>query len=152
MSDSERILFLEAALLNRDQQVASLESQLALALTRIAELQTKLGLNSQNSSKPPSSNPPHFQHSPKPPTGKKTGAQPGHKGHKRELAPPQEVTHFISQIPTQCQHCMLPLTGQDPAPQLHQVIDIAPIKPIITEYQLHKLTCRACGKETQNRC
>ena len=115
----------------------------------IASLQEQLRKNSQNSSKPPSSNPPSFQRAPKPPTGKKPGAQKGHKGHKRDLFPAAQVDAFVSQFPAQCEGCESPLVGEDPAPLRHQVVEIPPIKPLITEYQLHKLSCQVCGKETR---
>lgn len=115
----------------------------------IVSLQEQLRKNSQNSSKPPSSNPPNFQRTPKPPTGKKPGAQKGHPGHKRNLFPPEQVTAFVPQIPSHCAECNHELTGEDPTPLLHQVVEIPPIKPKITEYQLHKLSCSVCGKETR---
>ena len=90
----------------------------------IASLQEQLRKNSQNSSKPPSSNPPSFQRAPKPPTGKKQGAQKGHKGHKRDLFPAAQVDAFVSQFPAQCEGCESPLVGEDPAPLRHQVVEI----------------------------
>ena len=130
-------------------KISQLEAQLASALALIADLREQLRKNSQNSSKPPSSNPPNFQRTPKPPTGKKPGAQKGHPGHKRNLFPPEQVNVFVPQRPSHCAECNHQLTGEDPTPLLHQVVEIPPIKPLITEYQLHKLTCSMCGKETR---
>ena len=42
-----------------------------------------------------------------------------------------------------------PLQGEDPQPQRHQVTEIPPVKPVVTEYQLHQLVCPACGEVTR---
>jgi transposase len=51
--------------------------------------------------------------------------------------------------PEQCAGCRAPLTGDDATPFRHQVIEIPPIKPVVTEYQWHQLVCRACGETTR---
>jgi transposase len=51
--------------------------------------------------------------------------------------------------PTQCTHCHTPLSGDDPQPWRHQVIEIPPIEPRVTEYQWHRLRCAACGEVTR---
>ena len=48
---------------------------------RVADLETRLGKNSKNSSKPPSTDPPNIKHAKRNPSGKKQGAQPGQPGH-----------------------------------------------------------------------
>ena len=42
-----------------------------------------------------------------------------------------------------------PLRGDDPKPWRHQVIELPPIKPVVTEYQWHQLVCAACGEVTR---
>ena len=37
----------------------------------------------------------------------------------------------------------------DPKPWRHQVIEMPPIKPVVTEYQWHQLACPACGETTR---
>ena len=79
---------------------AELKAQLAAALARIAELEARLGMNSRNSSKPPSSDPPNVAARPKKkPSGRKRGGQPGHKGTTRSLLPPEEVDRIVEQAP-----------------------------------------------------
>src|SRR6188472_3091760 len=59
---------------------------------RIAELESKLNLNSTNSSKTPSTDPPAVKFKrrpPVPPSGRKRGGQPGHPRHIRALVPPE---------------------------------------------------------------
>jgi transposase len=50
--------------------------------------------------------------------------------------------------PSECRRCGTRLIGCDPAPLRHQVWELPPIKPIVTEYQRHRLTCRSCGETT----
>src|SRR3954451_15001897 len=62
---------------------AALRSQIVGLLARVAELEHRLGLNSSNSGKPPSSDglkkPPRVSNQ-RGPTDKKTGGQAGHPG------------------------------------------------------------------------
>ena len=48
----------------------------------------------------------------------------------------------------QCRKCNARLKGKDPEPLRHQVIELPEIKPIVTEYQQHRLTCKCCGTQT----
>lgn len=115
---------------------------------RIAELEAKLGKNSTNSSKPPSTTHPHG----KPPGSKKKsrrkpGGQPGHPKHERDLVPTDQCQDVVPCVPTACRRCGQVLTGTDPDPLRHQVWEIPDIQPLITEYQQHRLTC-SCGCST----
>jgi len=49
----------------------------------------------------------------------------------------------------QCRGCHAPLSGDDPTPFRHQVMEIPPIQPVVTEYQWHQLVCPACGETTR---
>jgi transposase len=51
--------------------------------------------------------------------------------------------------PEQCLSCHASLAGDDPRPWRHQVIELPPIKPVVTEYQWHQLLCSACGEVTR---
>ena len=51
--------------------------------------------------------------------------------------------------PEQCAHCQGPLSGDDPKPWRHQVIELPPIQPVVTEYQWHQLVCSECGEVTR---
>jgi len=116
---------------------------------RVAELERRLGQNSRNSSKPPSSDPPSAPpRAPRVPSGRKPGGQPNHPKHERDLLPPEHVTHLIPVKPERCKKCRRRLEGMDPHPQRHQVTDLPPITPVVTEYQLHALTCAGCQTVT----
>lgn len=117
---------------------------------KISELERRLGQNPANSSLPPSSQHPHADKiKPKRPKSKrKPGGQPGHPKHERALVPAEQVSEIIPLIPPNCRGCGESLTGEDLDPLRHQVWEIPPIEPIITEYQRHRLSCPNCGKIT----
>ena len=139
---------LVAKLLARDAERDALVARLE---KRVAELEEKLGLSSRNSSKPPSSDPPTVPPKPKPPTGRKPGGQPGHKGHRRTMFPPEQVTEIVECKPERCAGCHGKLRGTDPAPDVHQVGELPKIEPVVTEYRLHTLACRCCGRSTRGQ-
>src|SRR5262245_27576617 len=69
-------------------------------LQRLTRLEARLNQTSQNSSRPPSSDPPQARpRRTKEPTGRKTGGQPGHTGHQRQLKPVSAVDHIIEVRP-----------------------------------------------------
>ena len=86
----------------------------------------------------------------KAPTGRRPGGQPGHKKRERALVPVERVDKFVDVRPETCDSCDRRLTGDDPDPRRHQVIDLPPMTPIITEYREHLLRCR-CGATTRAR-
>jgi transposase len=125
-----------------EQRIAKLEAE-------VRELTARLNQNSQNSSKPPSSDGPHVKRKPpKPASGRKLGGQPGHAPHQRALVPVEEVDEVVVCTPTQCRRCGQGLTGSDPEPWRRQVVELPPVRPHLTEYQLHRLRCPGCGITT----
>jgi transposase len=117
---------------------------------RIAELEQRIGRNSTNSSRPPSSDPPSVKRRPPaPPSGKKRGGQPGHHRHVRPLVPPEQVRQVIECKPPQCRWCGDALAGDDPEPLRHQVAELPPVRPVVDEYRLHRLTCPRCRTSTR---
>jgi transposase len=109
-------------------------------------LQEQLNQTSRNSSRPPSSDPPHRERPYRPRSTRRRGGQPGHPGHTRTLVPVDEVDEVVVIKPAQCTRCQAPLSGEDPKPWRHQVIELPPIKPVVTEYQWHQVVCAACGE------
>lgn len=132
------------ALVDRyEQTIARLEE-------RIAALEARLHQNSQNSHRPPSSDPPTVKRSPpRQPSGRKRGGQPGHARHQRPLLPPDQVQDIIICRPSACRRCGGTLEGNDPEPRRHQVAELPPIQPEVIEYQLHRLECPRCGITTE---
>ena len=137
-------------------QLASLEKELAILRKQaiqvedlkaeINELKERLGQNSRNSSRPPSSDPPSSKvKPPSKPRSRNQGAQKGHEGRSRPLKPINEVDHVIELKPQDCTQCGNPLTGDDPDPSRHQVSEIPCVKAEVTEYRKHSLRCASCG-------
>ena len=62
--------------------------------------------------------------------------------------PPDQVQQTIPLKPTSCRRCGYAIRGDDPQPRRHQVAEIPPIRPEVTEYRLHRLTCPGCGTRT----
>ncbi|MBA2340013.1 MAG: IS66 family transposase [Pyrinomonadaceae bacterium] len=135
------------------KKIAALEAQVAeLESLKIenAALRERLGQNSQNSSKPPSSDAPQhrrtYHHES---SNKKQGAQTGHVGHGRKLKPFEEVDHLVDLRPISCEQCGRRLRGNDPRPYRHQVTEIPPAQAEVTEYRRHTLSCQRCGTLTE---
>ena len=119
---------------------------------RIEALERRLGMNSRNSSKPPSSDGPEVPPgNPKAGTGRKRGGQPGHEGHIRGILPREKVSEVVEHKPEVCRRCGKPLHGEDPNPMRHQVWEIPPLAPVVTEHRFHSLRC-SCGEVTTARC
>lgn len=115
------------------------------------ELKAQLRLNSLNSSKPPSTDPPQVKRRPPPPkSGRRRGGQPGHPRHERPLVPADQVDQIIDCRPELCAVCDAPLSGNDPHAERRQVAEIPRMRPHVTEYRRHTLTCR-CGCPTTGR-
>ncbi|MCA1628111.1 MAG: IS66 family transposase [Acidobacteria bacterium] len=121
-------------------------------LSEIDALRTevsRLKKTPQNSSLPPSSQHPHAKPpAKKPKSKKKRGGQPGHKKHERPLIPTDQCDDVETLKPTECRRCGVKLRGSDPAPLRHQVWELPPIKPHVTEYRRHRLRCSSCGETT----
>jgi transposase len=119
-------------------------------LQRLASLEARLNQTSRNSSKPPSSDPPQARpRQSKEPSGRKTGGQPGHTGHHRQLQSESEVDHIIEVRPEKCGQWGTLVLGEDPEPERHQVTDLPRITSVVTEYRRHCLGGVACGARTQ---
>jgi transposase len=133
------------------EYIRTLEARVAALEATVQRLLERLQQDSHNSSRPPSSDPPHAlrPRPPRGPSGRKRGGQPGHKGQSRALVPIEEVTSVVPVRPAQCARCQHPLEGDDPQPDRHQVTEVPPVTPVVTEYQLHRLVCPACGAPTR---
>jgi transposase len=130
--------------------IRALLAEIVELRARIEELERQVkGKTPQNSSLPPSTQHPHAR--PQPPRRKskrKRGGQPGHEKHERPLIPADECNETIPLKPTECRRCGAKLSGSDPEPLRHQVWEVPEIKPHVTEYQQHRLTCPCCGETT----
>lgn len=126
--------------------VGELMSRLEALEAENAELRRQLGLNSQNSSKPPSSDSPFDKPAPKSlrrKSGRKPGGQPGHPGSTLALVDDPDETRCHE--PKVCAGCGAGLGG---AVQLgverRQVFDLPPMRVRVTEHQIVTRRC-SCG-------
>jgi transposase len=121
---------------------------------RVQELEARLGQNSANFSRPPSSDSPRVPVRPKaPPSGRKRGGQPGHRGAFRELLPIEQVDEVVVVVPERCQHCQQPFPEPAVRPRgrvwRHQVVELLPLAVRVTEYQMMVRRCAHCGRRTR---
>ena len=129
-----------------------------LARAELVELARRLGLDSSNSSKPPSSDGPGSDGNSgavesRTQKTRKRGGQPGHKKHERPLIPTEDCDELHVVRPDCCGHCGESLADvpADTNPRRHQIVDLPPIKPIVIEYQLQRLRCPCCGLTTRGK-
>jgi transposase len=111
----------------------------------IAQLQSKQGLNSQNSSKPPSTDPPWKPKSERQKSTRANGGQKGHKGQtlKWQINPDQVLTHS----PTGNCECGLNLTKAGVSSVLkRQILDLPEFRILVTEHHFETRVC-PCGKQ-----
>src|SRR5687767_8883015 len=136
------------------QENAALHAQNAALQERIRELEARLGQNSSNSSRPPSTDPPQAPPRQKAPaTGRKRGGQPGHRGAYRALLPADQVDEVVVVVPAACRHCRQPFLEaaghRRSRVWRHQVVELLPLAVQVTEYQMLARRCPACTKRTR---
>lgn len=135
-------------LAERDAALAQRDALIAALAERVAELEARLGKNSRNSSKPPSSDglakpaPKSLRRA----SGRKPGKEQGGQGFRLEpRAVPDEVrTH----APSECRGCgadlaHAPVVGTE----TRQVFDLPVIELIAIEHRAQRRKC-ACGSVT----
>lgn len=123
-------------------------AQIQRLTARVAELEAQAGKNSRNSSTPPSITHPHAKPTPtKAKSSRRRGGQPGHAKCERPLLPSDQCQAVIPCVPRRCRRCAKELQGTDPDPLRHQVWELPEIRPLVTEYQRHRLVC-SCGCST----
>ena len=129
---------------------------------QIKELESRLGQNSTNSSRPPSTDVPWTAKSAKkqatktrkPKSKRKPGGQPGHELHERPLVPPEEVDERQELRPEQCESCERHLPKRLPSvdePRRHQIVEIPEITYSVSEYVQHGVVCPDCDTTTYAR-
>ena len=133
------------------EYLCALEARVAALEVAVQHLLEQLRQDSRTSSRPPSSDSPQAigRRPRREPSGRRPGGQPGHAGQTRMLVPMEEVDVVIPIKPVRCHRCRRLLHGEDAQPQRHQVTELPPAKPVVTEYQLHQLWCPVCGETTR---
>jgi transposase len=142
----------DARIAQLEGQVATLTAQVEALMKQVAELTEKLHRNSRNSHMPPSTDPPGSRggSDKDKPAGRKRGGQPGHRGSRRTLLPPEQVDKVIDVFPSHCEGCASALSEvADPGASRYQHIELPPIKPYTREWRLHEVACAKCGCKTR---
>ena len=148
---------LRKLLAERDAEIAALRARVAQAeglaadlREQVAELAARVGQNSKNSSRPPSSDglgkpaPKSLRKK----TGRKPGRPKGQPGATMSLA--GHPDHVIRHEPGCCGSCGAGLgearvTGME----RRQVTEIPPVKAEVTEHQMIERECGGCGARTR---
>jgi transposase len=109
---------------------------------RIAALEARVSQHSNNSDRPPSSDPPYAQRLPRAGARGRPGAKPGHPGHRQVLLAPTEVMN-VKPDPCACGQREFPTTTPY---DTHQVIELPEISMTVTHVVLHETRCPRCGR------
>ena len=125
------------------EQLMSIISQLE---KRVQSLEDQLAKNSNNSSKPPSSDGygKGKQQSLRQSSGRTVGGQKGHEGHtlKAVSKPDEQVFHVVAC----CQKCQNELSKVARSGyERRQVFDLPPVRLVVTEHCAEIKQCPACG-------
>jgi len=118
----------------------------------VTDLRRRLGRDSSNSSKPPSSDglakKPRILGSLRGKSGKKSGGQPGHAGDTLRPVPnPDKIERHAA---SQCRHCQAELTpAMARGVERRQVFDMPQPRLEVVEHQAAVYTCACCGGETR---
>jgi len=128
-----------------EQTVSTLVERVQQLEKRIDQLEARTNKNSQNSSKPPSSDGPFKKPVKKTKKRKrKRGGQKGHKGHHQQILEPTD-TRMI--LPTVCdcgQYDLKPDSIE--SFYTHQHIELPEIPMSVIHFVLCKSKCNCCGK------
>lgn len=131
-------------------QVDSLTKQVSSLTGEVKTLKGKVSKNSNNSSKPPSSDG-YSKPAPKSlrkKSGKSSGGQPGHKGHTLRMV--DKPDFIVEYNVTACTHCCADLSRAPVVDiECRQVFDLPPITLQVTEHQAQTKHCTACGEKNK---
>lgn len=124
--------------------VLDLEQQRRLGEERLVEKRRAVVPDSRTSHSPPSTDPRPKPRSRRQRSGKKSGGQLGHAGHR--LEPVAQPNHVIEHAITQCR-CGTDLVRQ-PVTEVvtHQVFDLPKIQLEVTEHRCERKTCPSCQR------
>lgn len=137
----------------KDQKIIALEKENKALRERIAELERRMGLNSENSSKPPSSDglkkKNHRTKSLRDKSKRKTGGQKGHRGYTLEqVAEPDRLVKYSA--PDSCWGCGCDVSTERVVSVIkRQVFDIPEPRIEVTEHQIEIKRCPRCQQKLQ---
>ena len=145
--EKERVIEL---LLSALARIEELERVVASQVATIQQLQDQLAKNSNNSSKPPSSDglKKAKTRSLRQKGERPLGGQPGHKGNTLKMV--AEPDHVQPHPLLHCPHCQTDLSEIEAlGHEKRQVFDIPPIRLEVTEHQAEIKQCPGCGQQVK---
>jgi transposase len=118
-----------------EARVTAVEAAVQSLEATVRHVTERLQHNSRTSSRPPSSDPPPAlaTRPRRDPSGRRPGGQLGPEGQTRAWVPLDPVAVVRPLQPERCRRCQPPLEGADRSPERHQVTDIPPVRPVVTE-------------------
>lgn len=129
------------------EAINTLQDAVALLTLRVKQLEDRLGKDSHNSSKPPSSdgfkkpNPTSLRQK----SDRPSGGQKGHPGRTLEFA--EKPDNILVHRPEICEDCGGTLAEIVPIQtERRQVFDLPLLRLLVTEHQSLTCSCPACGK------
>ncbi len=141
----------------RAQNVELIDQNQALTV-RVEELERDASRTSRNSSNAPSSDPPKTRAERRreareklkrmSKAQRKAGGQPGHEGKHRALVALDRVDRHTEHLPESCK-CGYSFDGAEERvgkPVIHQQWELPPVRPLVFQYDLVRLSCPCCGK------
>ena len=147
LTSEEKDALIEALL----AQLEELRSEVAQLQQEAAELKRRLGLDSSNSGKPPSSD--GYGKKPRPvnlreKTGRKSGGQEGHEG--RNLRQVEHPDHVVEHWPGVCAGCGAGVgRAEGTDHRKRQIFDLPkPQRVEVTEHRAYRCRCPQCGQDT----
>ena len=139
---------IELHLMRQDARIEELESI-------VKELRAQLNQNSQNSSRPPSTDVNKPKREPKEQSGgkqptRKPGGQKGHEGTTLKMVPKEELKddQIQDHFPAECGHCGRNLPQQSEGFERRQIFDIPPVQIEVREHRAHWVCCSHCQNST----
>ena len=132
---------------------------------RLGRLEEQSRRDSRTSSLPPSQDPPKTRQQrraearakakelvAKQGLERKAGAQEGHPGAGRRLAPEGQVDEIVAHFAQQCRGCGREFGEDERRPVgrfgRHQVAELPPISVLVVEHRTHRLRCPDCRTQT----
>ncbi len=140
----------EAYVQGEEAVVALFERTIGQLAARVAALEEQAAKNSRNSNKPPSSDglKKPAPRSLRKRSGKKSGGQPGHKGHTLKAV--EHPEHIQVHQVERCAHCQTVLAEVPPSEhEKRQVFDLPEVRVEVTEHQAEIKQCPECGERTK---
>jgi transposase len=133
--------------------VLALLDEVVVLRELVEELERRSGVNSSNSSMPPSSDPPASRVERRRAAReaykrsmRKSGGQPGHQNKTRETIAPERLDKRVEHLPDccGCGHVFEGSEEQVDDPVCHQQFELPLIRPSVFEHAWLGLRCPAC--------